>query len=505
MGGMKSKPIMQVLCCGLLAAGCASHPKKLMQVRTDITTPGYVVNTNSVPFRAKDVNGEDKILFLSERARAYQITGDTEKSTKDYLAAEAAYDALDDRPVVSISTTAGKGIKGTLGNDTALPYEGNAHERLMLYQLDAFNHLARLDWNNTRAAVNNIIYLSEKQRARRDKEVAAAEEAAKRDGRFSMAELGKNAGFTSAFSESDKLSKAFVNALQNGYAYYFGAFVSEMDGDYSKALIGYRRAAEVAPANKFVRRDIARMEAGLGSAESTGAPSSEPNVVVFFEEGFAPELTAFTMAFTTLPVKNKQDNALIGGASVRGTPGVAGAIPLNTSLPLSVKLTFPYYSAEQLNSVPSLPLVVSDGGNGVVAETELVGDFRALAARAFSDRFPYIATRAAFRSILKAAAAAAANAAVKDRSTMTRLAVFAGGMILTHATEFADLRTWLLAPRFGQVARFRIGPGEHKLTFSHAGNSKTVMAEVPDSGTLVLHVISIPGKLVVEGTGLDFD
>lgn len=503
---MSAKSLLQVLCCGLLAAGCASHPRKLAQVRNDIGIPGYVVNTNEAPFRTKDVQGRDKILFLAERARAYQLTGDIENSTKDYIAAEAAYDALDDRPVVSISTTAEKGIKGTLANDTALPYEGNAHERLMLYQLDAFNHLARLDWDNTRAAANNIIYLSEKERARRDKEVAVAEEASKKDGRFSLAALRKDVSFTTAFSASDKLSKTFVDAMQNGYAYYFGAFVSEVDGDISKALIGYRRALEVAPANTFVKRDIARMEAELGHgvANPSAAPAT-PNVVVFFEEGFAPELTAFTMAFTTLPVKNRHENAIIGGGAAGGKPGIAGAVPIHTSLPLSVKFTFPYYSGEQLNAVHPLPLVVSDGGNGVVAETELVGDFRALAARAFSDRFPYIATRAAFRSIAKATAAAVANAAVKDRSTMTRLAVFAGGLILTQATEFADLRTWLLAPRFGQIARFRLDPGEHKLTLAHAGNSKTILADVPDGGTLVLHVISIPGKLVVEGTGLCFE
>lgn len=500
---MTAPRLLIVLCCGLVSAGCVSHTRKLAQVKVDIAMPGYAVDTNAVPFRAKDVEGRDKILFLAERARAYQLTGDLERSSTDYIAAEAAYDALDDRPVVSISTTAEKGIKGTLANDTALPYEGNAHERLMLYQLDAFNHLARLDWNNTRAAANNIIYLSEKERARRDKEVAVAEEAAKKDGRFSLAALRKDANFTTAFSESDKLSKTFVDAMQNGYAYYFGAFVSEVDGDPSKALIGYRRAAEVAPANKFVKRDIARMEAELDNSIET--PAVQPNVVVFFEEGFAPELTAFTMAFTTLPVKDRHDNAIIGGGAVGGKPGIASAVPIHTSLPLSVKFTFPYYSGEQLNAVHPLPLVVSDGGNGVVAETELVGDFRALAARAFSDRFPYIATRAAFRSIAKATAAAVANAAVKDRSTMTRLAVFAGGMLLTQATEFADLRTWLLAPRFGQIARFRLDPGEHKLTLAHAGNSKTVQAQVPDGGTLVLHVISIPGKLIVEGTGLDFE
>lgn len=490
--------------CAAVFSGCASHPKKLMQIKTDIAMPGYTVNTNAVPFRQKDVSGEDKILFLAERARAYQLTGDIDRSTEDYLAAEAAYDALDDRPVVSISSSAGKGIKGTLGNDTALPYEGNAHERLMLYQLDAFNHLARCDWNSTRAAANNIVYLSEKVRARHEAEVKMAEESAQKDGRFKLSLLTSNDMFKNSYAASDSVTKSLIDALQNGYAYYFGAFVLEVDGDYSGALLGYRRVAELAPASTFVKRDIARMEARIGRASDGGAPPSapeEPNVMVFFEEGFAPQLDSFTLSFATIPV-GKHDSIGGGGVTAGGNGGVA-AVPLPTSMPLTIKFALPFYPQEQL-SVPSHPLVVSDGGKGVVAETQLVGDFRALAVRAFKERLPYVATRAAFRAIAKATAAAIANAAVKDRSTLTRLAVMAGGLVLTQATEFADLRTWLLAPRFGQIARFRMEPGEHKLTFQHDGNSTTVLADIPENGTIVIHAMSIPGKLVVDGTAIDF-
>lgn len=487
----------------IVFSGCASHPKKLMQIKTDIAMPGYTVNTNAVPFRPKDVNGEDKILFLAERARAYQLTGDIDKSTEDYLAAEAAYDALDDRPVVSISTTVEKGVKGLVANDTALPYDGNAHERLMLYQLDAFNHLARCDWNSTRAAANNIVYLSEKVRARHEEEVKVAEETAQKDGRFKLSQLTSNAAFKSSYAASDSVTKTLTDAMQNGYAYYFGAFVREVDGDFSGALLGYRRAAELAPANVFVKRDIARMEARLGrSSEGAAQPAAleEPNVVVFFEEGFAPQLESFTLSFATIPVGKHE--SVGGGGVVAGGKGGVAAVPLPTSMPLTIKFALPYYPQEQL-SVPSHPLVVSEGEKGVVAETQMVGDFRALAARAFQERLPYVATRAAFRAIAKATAAAIANNAVKDRSGLTRLAVMAGGLLLTQATEFADLRTWLLAPRFGHVARFRAAPGEHKMTFQHDGNSMTVLADVPEDGSLVFHVVSIPGKLVVDGTAID--
>ena len=501
---MNARHIQPLLSTVFAAAfvGCASHTAKLAQVKTDIAMPGYAVNTGAVPFRPEDVNGPDKILNLAERARAYQLTGEIDKSTEDYLAAEAAYDVLDDSAIVSVSKETSKAVVGVLANDTALPYEGNAHERLMLYQLDAFNHLARLDWNNTRAAANNIVYLSERERQRREAKIREAEELQKeghKGHRFAYSSLTGTPLFKSKFAASYAAAKAFTDALQNGYAYYFGAFVREVDGDYSGARLGYQRAAELAPANAFVKRDIARMDAAV---DGGSVPGPEPNVLVFFEEGFAPQLDSFSLSFLTIPVGGHE--SIAGARVAAGSNGgvVAGAMP--TSHPLSVKFTLPFYSQEQLG-VPSYPLVVSEGGAGVVAETQLVGDFRALAARAFEDRLPYIATRSAYRAITKAVAAAVVNNVVAKRSSIPFAGVLAkaGGILLTQATEFADLRTWLLAPRFGQIARWHANPGRHGFTFQHAGNSKTVVAEVPADGTLVFHVVSVPGRMVVEGTAVE--
>ena len=489
--------LTQPLLAAVLAAaasGCVSHASRLSRIKADIALPNYAVNTNAAPFRASDVAGSDKILALSERARAYQLTGEIEKSMGDYLAAEAAYDALDDKPVVSISDVAGKGVAGTIGNDTMLPYEGNAHERLMLYQLDAFNHISLGDWDGARAAAHNIVYLSEKARARRDATVKAAEEAAAADGRFSMAALSSNQTFRSAFFASDEAARPFIDALQNGYAYYFSAFVRETDGDYPSALIGYRRVAELAPKNSFVRRDIARLETlAAGRAASAGRAPAPPNVLVFFEEGFAPELQSFTVSFATIPAGHHQT---VGAASA-GNGANAPSVPLilPTGTPITAKFSLPYYSKEQLD-VPPTPLVVSDGETAAV--TELAGDFRALAARAFREKLPYVATRAAIRSIVKATAAAVANYAAKDRDGLTRFAALAGGLILTQLTETADLRTWLLAPRYGQVARWRSAPGPRDFTFTHSGLAGTVSTEVPASGTLLFHVMSVPGRLVVD-------
>lgn len=485
-------------------SGCATHPKRMACIRSSLASPSYTVNPRKKPFRESNVTGMDRILYLSERARAYQLTGDHEKSSADYRAAEAVYEERDEKPVVSLSSGAAKGA-ALLLNDLAIPYEGNAHERLMLYTLDAFNFLAKNDWNNARAVVNNIPFFSEKERERRDRLVAAAEEAAQSDRRFNMAALRSNAVFQQNFAAMDSTSRTFLDALQNGYAHYLCGFVHETDLDWTNADLCYRRAAEVAPNNAFVKRDIARVQS-LAQKGATLPDPDAPNVVVFFEEGYAPELQSFSFSFTTLPVKHTGLNhptVGVGNASVGGR-NVVGAVPLPGMTPISLKLTFPYYSRESLNAFPSRPLVLSEGGR-TIAETQLVGDFRALAARAFEERFPYIATRAAFRMIAKATAATVANEAARRRgNNYWRFVIWLGGLFLTHGTEHPDLRSWNLAPRYGQIARFHLPAGSHSLAFAHGGLTGNFAVTVPADGSLVLHVMSVPGRLVVEGTAIDF-
>lgn len=482
-----------------LLQGCASHPKKMATIKSAVVSPMYRVNTETSPFDEKTISGKDKILFLSERARAYQFEGNLEKSSADYIAAEQEYEKLEEKPVVAISTGATKGIASSLLNDLIIPYEGNAHERIMLYSLDAFNHIANENWMSARASVNNIDYISEKELERKTQRDEAINEALEKDKRFTLEQAMSNASFMSNFKASDALTKSLESALQNGYAYYLSGFIKEMDGDTSRALVAYKKALEIFPQNQYIREDIKRLSSELGCSDSPPTPYQMPNVVVFFEEGFAPHLSGFSFSFTSMPV---QDNASIVGARAGGSKKGAVAVAVPNLPSISAKFVLPYYSSEALNASPSKPLSISIEDAKV--ETQMVGDFCALAACAFKDRLPYIATRAAFRSILKATAAAVAgNVAAKRTGQLGQFAVWLGGFLFTEATEQPDLRSWLLAPRYGQVARFYHEPGERTISFSHGGVTQDFSTEIPETGTLFIHAISIPGRLIVNGVYLD--
>ena len=461
-----------------LAAGCATHPVAMQKAKASLAAPAAPdFSAGAQPFTRAHMEGEDSLLWLQERARANQLAGRIGQSSADYDAAWDIYEKRDDEPVVSLAD-AGTKAGSLLLSDLAIPYEGNAHERIMVPALDAFNRIASLDWDAAGADIRRLSRVGELERDRNERRVAAAREASEKDGRFTFDDLRQTPAYVQYIGEASAVAANLADAFQNGYAWYLAGFYHEMAGDPSAARTAYRRALEIAAGNGVARRDLARMEAVLAGSPEDRPGSGEADVVVFFEEGYAPRKETFSFLKT------------LGQQPV---PVAVG--------PVVVSFHFPYYPKAQLEGF-SAALQIAEGG-AVLARTELVGDFRALAQKAFEAQMPYVLTRAVLRAVAKSAAATVANASVRKQGTGARLAVWLGGLILVSATDQPDLRSWLLLPRFGQVARFRIPAGAHDLVLSHGANVATVPLDAPGGCTILLHAMSVDGRLAVEATGFD--
>lgn len=462
-----------------LAAGCTTHPSAMQRAKTAIANPGFSqFAENEKPFTTSHMEGEDGLLWFQERARANQLLGRTKESSSDYETAWEMYEKLDDKPVVSLSD-AGAKAGSLLLSDLAIPYEGNSHERVMIPTLDAFNRIASLDWDAAGADVRRLSRVSELERDRNEKRVKAASEASGKDDRIAYSKLCDTPAWKTYVGTSSQLASNFADAFQNGYAWYLTGLYKEMSGDPSTALTAYQRALDIAPANSFARQDVNRMKAVLDGAPEDRPDNTETDVVVFFEEGYAPQKATFSFLKTL---------------SQQPVPVAVG--------PIVVSFSFPYYPEASLNGVP-VPLQVSEN-NRLLVQTEPAGNFQALAQKAYEAQMPYILTRAVIRAIAKSTAATAANVAVRRQDTGTRLVTWLAGIFIATATDQPDLRSWLLLPRFGHVARFRLPVGDHDLQLTHGAAQAVVPLTAPGGATVLLHVMSADGRITVEATGMDF-
>jgi hypothetical protein len=392
------------------------------------------------------VRGRDRILYLMEQGRLAQIQGDWATSKEAFANAIGAIREMDERAVVSMTDLAGKGSSFLL-NDNTIPYSADGYERVMLHHGQALNYLFTGDLEGAAVEVR----------------VAAAEQAAalkRRAGEIEEAQKGAHAKGTPApgdeqlgavYAKLDGAAGRVKNSFQNAYTFYMSAVVREMVNDPGGAYIDYKKAAEIMPANPFVRSDVLRLAAELGMSEEFARfraqwPNTHPNrlsagegeLVVLFEDGFLPPRREFSLF---IPLFNS------GGWTAIALPVYEG--PWEVAHPLAVEV---------------------EGGPG--KDTALVCDLSALSARALRERMPAILTR----QILRATAKAMAPQLARNGGNQDALVIIMS--LYAMITERADLRSWNTLPQNAQVMRMGIVPGRHVLTLTHRGTGARAVCEV---------------------------
>lgn len=453
-----------LVCAGAalcLAAGCVSHPQAVQQVKQGFSQGG---TPSTKPFDG-GVDGKDAILMRMERGRLNQLLGNYEASAADYEAAVEKIRRQEEKAVVS-ATAIGAQVGASLVNDLAIPYAGEAYERIMLFQLDAFNRLAMGNLDGVGVDVRNMAQQLERELERYEKEVKKVE-AAEDD---AVVQAMQSDDFKTAMSRAEGLASQVLNSFQNAYAYAFAGAYYEGRRDWGNALIAYQRALRLQPKNEALRYCVwAMLKRGgkeLPAPLANQAPrlagqapkDGEGEVFFFFEWGYNIEKQAFSLPLILPKV------------------GV-----LSVALPV-------YNVGDEMMGVAE----IKDAAGHPLAVAATACDFRALAAKALQERMPGILTRQVIRATVKGTA----NYAASDENAWLGLLV----MLFNVATEQADLRSWLLLPRYAQVARFALPEGTHELVVTFGAQQATQTVEVRSGRLTILHGMGVPGVMRTSST-----
>lgn len=447
--------LMLLVAVVLLLGGCAtgsiftSYPKQIQPIKIQLETRQYTQARAALDGRQDDA---DKILYLMERGRVAQLTGDTEASIEDFRRVIEAFEENDEKAKVSVSDSAAQGAS-LLTSDNAIPYAGEGYERVFVHQFQAMNYLMA---RNLEAAMVEVRRANQEQQyelERFEDEVADAEE-------NSRAQMDRNSGFMGSFASLQAAAGQVKNSFQNAYTFYVSGVLFEATGKPNDAYIDYKKALEIFPDNVYVQRDVLRLAESLGMREdyarfrkkfgNAGSPpkADEGEIVLLFEHGFAP-------------VKTDVNINLIINNGVRS-------------------IAFPTYMG-QWRAPSLLNVSISDGAlmGKMIGETSPIVSVQALAAKALVERLPGMMARQVLRIVAKAEASEQGGKAL---GPFGKLAID----VFNVVTEQADRRSWLTLPHDAQILRSSLPEGQYQLQLQNGTAMGTMdIKVVPGKKTLI--------------------
>ena len=433
----------------VLLAGCGPSVNRYLLIEASLRAHDPKGADAIVAVAEKDYGSKSRVLYGMDRGMTLQLAGDYQQSNAVLEQAEEELDRLYTRKIRTETLA-------FMTNDTALPYEGDPYEQVLINVLKALNYAVLGEWQD------------------------ALVEARRIDHRLNV------------LSDRTKEKNAYRD---DGFARYLTGILYESTGDVNNAFIAYRKAYEIFDATRAwshtvvpsqLTQDLLRTAEALHfSQELTEYKSVFPDtrwetsqalqqlaqVVVISYNGRAPRkedlfldlpisLDALQLVLLNRGVlqQNRQSNQAVDSVLY----GLSGRV-VRVALPRLV----PQKTQVPVDRVSLIP----DNGTRVTLRTELVHNVTAVAEKALSERMAGITVKALARATTKFALAegttrAAQQAAGKDAGPWVGLLVGLLTKGLAVVSEEADKRSWQTLPDEIHLARVWVPPGRYQVQTS---------------------------------------
>lgn len=440
----------------LTLAGCATtsvftpYPAQAAGYRQALSSGDPSASLTALEKKRKSA---DRQLYLLERGRLAQLSGDASASRTDLAEVIGLFEQQQDKALLSLS-----GMAATTGsfltNDNARPYAGRLYEQVFVHQYQALNYLALGDAQGALVEVRRANLVQTEALNKREKEVVKAQDKAAEQSEAADFDPSQFDGY---FNEMDAAAGRVKTAFQNAATFYLSGLIYEAAGQANDAYIDYRKALELVPDNPYLARDVVRLGRSLrmpnieALEKKTGKPTplkpGEGELVVYAEEGYVPAKQPLMIPIPTSKTLNYV-----------GFPVYPGPFPAPLPLTLSI--------------------------DGQAASAAVLVDTQALAVRALREELPAMLTRAYLRLLSKQKL---------QRELNDRAGPLAGlvGTVYSLVSEQPDLRSWLTLPNSAQVLRQALSAGEHRLRLPDG--SELSVSVRPGRATLV-HLAVTEGK-----------
>jgi hypothetical protein len=454
---LSTQPLVAVLVFMVLA-GCGSSVDRYLLIDASLRANDPKGADAIVQQAEKEYGGKSRVLYGMDRGMTLQLAGNYQQSNAVLEQAEEELDRLYTRKIRTETFA-------FMTNDTALPYEGDPYEQVLINVLKALNYALLGQWQD------------------------ALVEARRIDHRLNVL--------------SDQVQEK--NAYrEDGFARYLSGILYESTGDVNNAFIAYRKAYETFDATRAwsrtavpsqLREDLLRTAEALHFTqelaeyrqrfpdtrwETSQALQQLAQVIVISYNGRAPRKED---QFLDLPISlNALQLVLLNRGFSQSNR--YSTRPVDTVLyGLSgrvVRVTLPRLIPQKVSVPVDTVSLIPDKGTGVTVNSELVHHVTALADKALSERMAGITVKALARAATKFALAEGATigaqqAAGKDAGPWVGFLVGLLTKGLAVASEEADKRSWRTLPDEIHLARVWVPPGRYQVLSQHVGGSHDLL------------------------------
>jgi len=438
----------------VLLVGCGPSVNRYLLIEASLRAHDPKGADAIVAAAEKDYGSKSRVLYGMDRGMTLQLAGDYPQSNAVLEQAEEELDRLYTRKIRTETLA-------FLTSDTALPYEGDPYEQVLINVLKSLNYAMLGQWQD------------------------ALVEARRIDHRLNV------------LSDQTQEKNAYRD---DGFARYLSGILYESTGDVNNAFIAYRKAYETFESTRSwshaavpfqLRADLLRTAEALHFTqelaeyqhvfpETRWEPSQAlqqlAQVVVISYNGRAPRKED---QFLDLPISLDALQLVLLNRGFSQANRHSNR-PVDTVLyglnGRVVRVALPQLIRQKTQVPLDTVSLVSDNGSRVTLNTELVQNVTALADKALSERIAGITVKALARAATKFALAEGAtrgaqHAVGKDAAPWVGLLVGLLTKGLAVASEEADRRSWQTLPDEIHLARVWVPPGRYQVPDWFIGGS----------------------------------
>jgi hypothetical protein len=406
--------------------GCATYSAGFAAVETQLAARNYEAALQALENQSHATR--DRVLYLLNKGMLLRMKRDYAASNEAFEAAKQLMDQLYGLSLREQTLT-------FVINDASTSYVGEEYEQVLVHLYKALNYLDLRQLNEARVEALQVD--------------------------LKLRQFGERI-------PDNKYT-------EDAFARYLTGLIYEELGEWSDALIAYRKAYEAylkyqknygLRVPRFLQEDLLRLAQ---------------------RQGLTDEVERYKRAFGINQWRSMQERAELGELVFIMNIGLAPIKrEMSTALPDPnsghiVRISLPYYESR-----PSAITGARLQAGTAQASTELVEDIGAIANQALNAKMPVITARAVARAAVKAAAAREARKQANKRSNDDSAAA---AMLLAFAveattilTERADTRSWLTLPSTVQLARLPLSPGTYtvRVELLGSGSSAPTVQEIRD-------------------------